>query len=287
MKTFHSQLSGSQTSKSSPLTTESRLRSAGPLGLRGMALAAGATAALLFGNGCLLANPMDDKIEAAAKSSYVFKTYLAEDSVKLDAQEGRVTLTGSVRQESHKLLAQETVAGLPGVSSVDNQIKLREPQTENSDTWLALKVKSALAFHRGVSAFGTEVKVVHGVVTLSGEASSEAQRELAKEYAEDIEGVKEVNNEIKVASEKANPAKRSEEAIDDASITAQVRVALLTHRSTRSSQINVATNEGIVTLKGNARNKSEKALIAKLVEDIHGVKEVVNKISVDEETLDN
>jgi osmotically-inducible protein OsmY len=96
-----------------------------------------------------------------------------------------------------------------------------------------------------------------------------------------------VNNEIKVASEKANPAKRSEEAIDDASITAQVRVALLTHRSTRSSQINVATSEGIVTLKGNARNKSEKALIAKLVEDIHGVKEVVNKISVDEETLDN
>ncbi len=280
MKTLHSQLFVSKAS-------ESRLHGAGFTNLRRLALVSGAAAALLFGDGSLLAGDADDNIEAAAKSSYVFKTYLSDDSVKLDAKDGVVTLTGSVRDESHKLLAQETVAGLPGVTGVDNQIKLRDQQPEKSDAWLALKVKSALAFHRGVSAYATEVTVTDGVVTLKGEASSEAQRELAKAYAEDIEGVKGVNNEMKVAPEKAKHAKPSEESVDDASITAQVRVALLTHRSTRASQISVSTHGGTVTLKGTAKNEAEKALVSKLVEDIHGVKEVVNEIEVGVEPLDN
>jgi hyperosmotically inducible protein len=252
-----------------------------------MALLSGATAGLLFGNGGLLASDSDDKIEAAAKSSYVFKTYLADDSVKLDAKDGRVTLTGSVRNESHKLLAQETVAGLPGVTGVENQIQLKDQQPENSDTWLALKVKAALAFHRGVSAYSTEVKVNEGVVTLKGDASSEAQRELTKVYAEDIDGVKGVVNEMKVAPEKAKHTKTSEESVDDASINAQVRVALLTHRSTRASRISVSTHDGVVTLKGTAKNEAEKTLVSKLVNDIHGVKEIVNKIEVRAQSLDN
>ena len=265
----------------------SSLQYAGFLNPRRLALVSGAAAALLFGSVSLLASELDDRIEAAAKSSYVFKTYLSEDSVKLDAKAGMVTLTGSVRNESHKLLAQETVAGLPGVTGVDNQIKLRDQQPEKSDAWLALKVKSALAFHKGVSAYATEVEVTDGVVTLKGEASSEAQRELAKAYAMDIEGVKEVNNKMKINPENTKHAKSSEESVDDASISAQVRVALLTHRSTRNSQISVFTREGTVTLQGTAKNDSEKVLVSKLVEDIHGVKDVVNEIEVGVEPLDN
>jgi osmotically-inducible protein OsmY len=132
----------------------------------------------------------------------------------------------------------------------------------------------------------TGVKAASGVVTLRGQASSEGQRELAGEYAEDIEGVREVVNEITVSTEKENLAKLNEEAIDDASVSAQIRVALLTHRSTRSSHINVATSEGVVTLRGGARNESENALISKLVDDICGVKKVVNKIAVEGEPLD-
>ena len=260
---------------------------AGLSSLRQIVLVSGAAAGLLFGNGGLFASDTDDRIESAAKSSYVFKTYLADDSVKLDAKDGRVTLTGSVKDESHKLLAQETVAGLPGVTGVDNQIKLKDQQPENSDAWLALKVKSALAFHKGVSAYATEVKVNEGVVTLKGEASSEAQRDLAKAYAEDIDGVKGVVNEMKVAPEKAKHPKPSEESVDDASINAQVRVALLTHRSTRASRITVSTHEGVVTLKGVAKNEAEKTLVSKLVDDIHGVKDIVNEIEVGGESLDN
>ena len=92
---------------------------------------------------------------------------------------------------------------------------------------------------------------------------------------------------MKVAPDKTKYSKPSEESVDDASITAQVRVALLAHRSTRSSRFSVSTQEGTVTLKGTAKNEAEKALVSKLVDDIHGVKDVVNEIKVGVAPLEN
>ena len=63
---------------------------------------------------------MDNRIESSAKNSYVFKTYLQADDIKVQSEDGTVTLTGTVSEESHKSLAEETVADLPGVKSVDN-----------------------------------------------------------------------------------------------------------------------------------------------------------------------
>jgi len=60
------------------------------------------------------ASKIDDRIESSAKQSHVFKTYLKDDDIKIQSREGIVTLTGIVSEESHKFLARETVAGLPG-----------------------------------------------------------------------------------------------------------------------------------------------------------------------------
>ncbi len=45
-----------------------------------------------------------------------------------------------------------------------------------------------------MSVATTAVDVKDGIVTLRGEASSQAQKDLTTEYAKDIEGVKGVNN---------------------------------------------------------------------------------------------
>jgi hyperosmotically inducible periplasmic protein len=60
-------------------------------------------------------------------------------------------------------------------------------------------VKVTLLFHRSVSANTTEVDVKDGIVTLRGDASSQAKKELTTEYAKDVEGVKDVNNEMTVS----------------------------------------------------------------------------------------
>jgi hyperosmotically inducible periplasmic protein len=223
----------------------------------------------------------DSRIESSAAKSYTFKTYLKDDSIKVNAKDGVVTLTGTVADASHKSMAENTVASLPSVTSVDDQLKISgEQPAEHSDAWITTKVKTALLFHRNVSATGTTVYTKDGVVTLQGEASSAAQKELTTEYAKDIDNVKSVNNEMTIAKTPGIQDATIGDKIDDASITAQVKSSLLSHRSTSALHTAVSTTDGIVTLTGVAKNDAEKSLVTKLATDINGVTSVVNNMTI-------
>jgi hyperosmotically inducible periplasmic protein len=247
-----------------------------------------ATGLLLVSSTPARAADTDSRIESSAAKSYVFKTYLKDDAIKTVSKDGAVTLTGTVAESSHKSLAQNTVEGLPGVKSVDNQLIVKgEAPPEHSDKWIGVKVKTALLFHRNVSATGTDVYVKDGVVTLQGEASSLAQKDLTTEYARDVDNVKEVKNEMTIAKTPAVPAETVGEKIDDASITAQVKSSLLSHRSTSALRTKVETTEGVVTVSGVAKNAAEKSLVTKLVSDINGVNSVVNNMTITAATPPN
>src|SRR5580704_11213409 len=120
---------------------------------------------LLITSPPLRAAGTDSRIESSAAKSYVFKTYLKDDSITTVSKDGIVTLTGTVADPSHKSMAEDTVASLPGVKSVDNQLTISgEQPAEHSDAWITTKVKTALLFHRNVSATGTTVYTKDGVV---------------------------------------------------------------------------------------------------------------------------
>jgi hyperosmotically inducible periplasmic protein len=241
-----------------------------------------AASILLLAGTPLRASQTDDRIESSAQKSYVFKHYLTDDSIKIESKNGAVTLTGTVAEESHIGLARDTVSGLPGVKNVDNRLVVKgEAPAEHSDSWVGLKVKTALLFHRNVRATKTDVNVTDGIVSLSGEASSMAQKELTTEYAKDVEGVKGVKNEMTIAKTPAKPEETTGEKIDDASITAQVKASLLSHRSTSALKTSVETTDGVVTLSGIAKNAAEKSLVTKLATDVNGVSSVVNNMTID------
>jgi osmotically-inducible protein OsmY len=123
------------------------------------------------------------------------------------------------------------------------------------------------------------VDVKDGIVTLRGAAVSQAQKELTAEYARDVEGVKDVSNEMTV--NKTPKKKRTVgEKIDDASITAQVKMTLLYHRSTSALKTSVTTKKGVVTLSGKAGNTAELDLATKLANDVNGVKSVKNRMII-------
>jgi len=228
------------------------------------------------------ASTMDNRIESSAMKSYVFKTYLKGDDINIKSKDGVVALTGTVSEESHKSLAQETVASLPGVKSVDNRLEVKgEQPAEKSDAWISTKVKTTLFFHRSVSAM-TEVNTKDGIVTLKGDADNQAQKDLTTEYANDVEGVKEVKNEMTVSTTPKKTHRTVGEKIDDASITTLVKMTLLYHRSTNGLNTTVKTKNGVVTLIGKAENASAKELATKFVKDVPGVKSVKNQMTVKE-----
>ena len=236
---------------------------------------------ILITSSPLRAASTDSRIESSAAKSYVFKTYLKDDSIKVDSKNGVVTLTGTVADESQRSLAENTVTSLPGVKSVDNQLLIKgEHPAEHSDMWITPKVKTALLFHRNVSATGTTVYTKDGVVTLQGEASSMAEKELTTEYARDIDNVKDVQNNMTIAKTPATPDATIGDKIDDASITAEVKSSLLSHHSTSAIHTGVTTTDGVVTLSGIAKNDAEKSLVTKLTSDIIGVTSVINNMTV-------
>lgn len=250
----------------------------------------GTVASLFLCNVPLFASETDNLIEASAQQSYVFRTYLKGDDIKIQSTDGLVTLTGTVSDGYHKALASETVAGLPGVKDVNNKLEYKgDIPATSTDDWLVAKVKSTLLFHRNVSGTQTNIIAKNGTITLRGEAINTAQKDLTTEYAKDVEGVKDVKNEMTVASaaEKSNTTfgqkvDTAGELIDDASITALVKTTLLSHHSTSALHTTVDTKDGVVKLGGKAKNAAEKDLASKIVADVHGVKSVFNNMSVEE-----
>lgn len=154
-----------------------------------------ALAALIYA-APLYASSADARIEFDAKNSYVFKNYLKDDPIEVRAIEGVVTLTGSVAEEHHRSFAELTVALIPGVKQINNRITIKGGE----EARLVTVVKSALMFNRNVNAGKTKVEAEHGVVTLRGEAASEAERDLIARYAKEVNGVVAVINRMTVAT---------------------------------------------------------------------------------------
>jgi hyperosmotically inducible periplasmic protein len=236
---------------------------------------------LLSAGMSMSATDMDNRIVSSVMETYVFKVYLQDEHINIVSMNGVVTLTGTINDELKKALAQETVAGLPDVKRVDNRLEVKGPTPPAfSDVWIHDKMKFTLMFHRGVNAGKTEIEVKDGMVTLRGVVDSQAQKELTGAYANNVQGVKNVKNDLTVStgSKKINP---EIESVDDASITAQVKVALLSHRSTSAIGTSVTTDQGMVTLYGKVKNKTEFDLATQLASDINGVKAVHNKMVIE------
>src|SRR5581483_9427366 len=235
--------------------------------------------ALLAGPIALLASPATDhKIEDAAKASYNYRTVL-EDKVSVKARDGEVTLTGTVQDKEQSDLAEDTVENLPGVTRVNNQLKIKSSYPEYSDAWIAFKVRSRLLVKGHVSATATKVAVNDGVVTLSGSADNAAQKELTAIYAMEIDHVKSVRNEIVVNDSTPAMGETVGEKIDDASITSQMKYALVSHKATHALKTKITTTDGVVMISGEASSDAEKALVTKFAEDVRGVKSVTNNMN--------
>lgn len=239
-----------------------------------------AVGAVLVNSAALRASEADDRIVSSFNKSYAYRIFLQDDAIKIESMNGVVTLSGQVNDATHNYLAQETAAGLPGVQRVDNRLEIKVEGMEKSDSWIRAKVRSVLALHGSVSGSNTQVDTRDGVITLRGVAASEAQKELATDYASDVQGVLRVTNEMTVVKPPAQPAETLSETIDDASISAQVKVALLLHHSATSINPKIGTTDGVVTVSGIGKNEAEKMLVTKLTSDINGVKSVVNNMAI-------
>jgi len=142
---------------------------------------------------------------------------------------------------------------------------------------------TAFALNRHLSPFKLGVTVREGTATLSGKVENEVDRELAAQLAGDVEGISKVDNQLQVDGQLAEqmPARQSlAQRFDDATLTATIKSKLLWNTSTRDLHGSVATENGVVTLKGKAPTADAKLLAGSLASNTEGVYQVNNLISL-------
>ena len=130
-------------------------------------------------------------------------------SVTQDRDKGVVTLSGNVAADADKAQAESIAKSIATGQVVSNQIAVVPPGAEaeakavNSDldAGIAKNLDAALIqnkCHKGVS-----YDVKSGVVTLTGEVSSQSKRAQVEQVASTVPNVKQVVNELQVKNQKA------------------------------------------------------------------------------------
>ncbi len=127
------------------------------------------------------------------------------------------------------------------------------------------------------------VTVHDGKATLTGKVNEDVNKDLAKEIALGVEGIKEVDNQIVVLGDYNPPASTTRsygEMVDDASITTAIKSKLIWSKSTDGQATEVTTKAGRVTLKGTADTAAAKDLVGRMAMNTRGVIAVDNQLVV-------
>jgi hyperosmotically inducible protein len=145
-----------------------------------------------------------------------------------------------------------------------------------SDSWLTAKTKIALAADDRVKARQIDVETNNATVTLRGKVDSAEAKSAAEAVAKGVDGVKAVKNNLQVVP----PAQREAVAANDKDITRVVKDRLAAETRLKNADIDVATDAGVVTLKGDAPTLSASARASEVARGVEGVRAVRNELTV-------
>ena len=157
------------------------------------------------------------------------------------------------------------------------------------DAWITGKVEAAFTLNRHLNPFAIDTDVTNGVVHLSGVVKDDIDRDLAEEVAKGVDGVMKVENDLEIDADKATAATNGKSAqqrdfgswVDDATTTAVVKTRLLANANTKGLQIDVDTEDDVVTISGRVATAAESELAEEIAKNVGDVEEVRNLLVVD------
>jgi osmotically-inducible protein OsmY len=182
---------------------------------------------------------------------------------------GVVTLTGSVPSYTERLAAERAAGRVSGVRAIAEEIEVKLPSSsQRNDTEIAEAVANALKWNPLVKQ-PIKVRVEDGVVTLTGDADWNFERDSAKHAVENLTGVRRIVNLIKVH---ARPSV--------AGVKEKIEKAFERAANLDAAQIQVETHDGEVTLKGKVRSWIETRDAENAAWAAPGVTKVNNQLKV-------
>ncbi len=165
-------------------------------------------------------------LEEDVKEELDWDPLLDDSRILVKADDGKITLTGSVPSYYESTIAEDDTFSIGGVTMVENQLMVGLVGDAIADAEIAAECVSRLDKDRFVPKGAVGVDVVEGWVTLSGEVRRHFQRRAAVHAVRRVDGVLGVTDEIVLTSapiptdvaDRINRAFKRNSIIDDSLI---------------------------------------------------------------------
>jgi hyperosmotically inducible periplasmic protein len=171
------------------------------------------------------------------------------------------------------------------------------------DGWITTKIQSQYFADDDIHARYIDVDTRDGRVTLRGYVENQSMLDHVASIAARTDGVRAVDNQIKIGQAPADvldraratardaavatsgrveqAAERAAPVIDDARITTMIQARYFVDDRVKARRIDVDTQAGVVTVRGAVGSEDERALALKIARETQGVARVEDALTVD------
>jgi osmotically-inducible protein OsmY len=182
----------------------------------------------------------DERLQSDVADELYWDPKVDGAAIAVSAQDGVVTLRGTVGTFREKREAQRDAESVHGAKRVENELEVRILDDDRrADAELRGDVLQALMLDSLVPDT-VDANVDDGVVTLSGEANWQYQRDEADFVAANILGVVDVDNKIELVAPGPTPE----------NLTRRITDAMERNAKLDAESVQVESVNGTVTLRG-------------------------------------
>lgn len=190
--------------------------------------------------------------------------------IGVSIRDGVVSLSGHVASFAEKQAAEQAVRRVKGVRAVAQELAVALPADKRTaDDEIAARAVRILDWDVLIPPRSIDVKVEHGIVTLSGTVNWGFERTEAEDDVRKLGGVVSVLNDIRVRPRVA-----------DEDVRGAIRAALERHAELEASRITVAVEDGKVVLSGTTESWGERQELERAAWSAPGVTEVENHVVI-------
>lgn len=213
----------------------------------------------------------NDELQGWVRDELSWDSKVDSAAIAVSANDGEVTLRGTVGSFREKREAQKAAERVYGVTSVHNKIEVRIlDEYRRQDADLRGAVLQAMALDSLIPQT-IDARVDDGLVTLTGTAAWQYQREEAEFVAGNVPGVVDIDDQIALtnAEPKAGDFKRA------------IEQALQRNARLDAEGLSVTTHDNTVTLSGAVGSWGERDAAVAAAWAAPGVTAVEDRIVVE------
>lgn len=263
----------------------------------------------------------DPAITTEIQARYYGDEHVRGRRIDVRVNDGMVALDGVVADASARTRAVSLAREVDGVREIDDRLEIADtvdtrraagrddtPAADASGTasaadlggrWITTKIQASFFADREIKARNIDVTTTDtGIVTLEGEVDSAETRERAGQIARATDGVRRVDNELRIVREDSAVARSGQAPAADVGddtpdvasgdvaqpadgwVTMKIQSKYFLDGDVAGRRIDVDTQDGIVTLTGAVASEAERRQAVALARNTDGVRSVTDRLEV-------